>query len=117
MLPLTASTLFFGFAKINWFEKFVDTSKEFQILDNVLSMCDATNLNVQLFNFPSTLSKHPNGKINVRDGGGGQGGKSRDEGGERRGRRRDEEVYEEGVGRDEGKGMAGRGYGVEGANR
>ena len=29
----------FGFAKINWFEKFIDTSREFQILDNVLSMC------------------------------------------------------------------------------
>ena len=43
----------FGFAKINWNQKFIDTSKEFLILDNVLSMCNATNLNVQLFNFPT----------------------------------------------------------------
>ena len=40
----------FGFAKINWDQKFVDTSKQFQILDSVLSMSDASDLNIQLFN-------------------------------------------------------------------
>jgi len=43
----------FGFARINWAEKFVDTSRQFEILDGVLSMSDATDLNVQLFNFPT----------------------------------------------------------------
>lgn len=42
----------FGYAKIDWETKFLDTSIDFEIIENLILMCEAGGINIFLYNFP-----------------------------------------------------------------
>ena len=42
----------FGYARLQWENKFVDSSTDFEIIGNAINICDSLGLPVKLFNFP-----------------------------------------------------------------